>query len=312
MGKTDVPVKTEEERIVAMAEAEARAQGVLGDDAPPEEAPPEPTPEAQAEPTPPEAPATELPVKGSPEDPLKEPEVPKERMIPESVMQKRFDELTAEKHELRRELDVLKTQVNQPKPEKKNPNDDYTDEQLEQLIMKRDEEHPEYAVLAQRELNRRDYKRELDQRDAKRQQEDSTRSLQAQHQRVREDLAKQYPDLTQDTTELFQLTKQEYLKVPERKRTEWPDELTYAVARAKAQLDAKSNGKKSQEATRAAAAAKKGIVPLSGTTRSGAAITSEAQLEKLHQKAQESGVEQDWTAYLKASDAARKAKKKEE
>ena len=300
-------------KILALAEAEARANGILGDeetlgaegsvvDAPPEE----PVEEPKVENVAPEA---ALPAKGSPEDPTKAP--PKE-----DAVQKRFDELTASNYALQRKIDALEARAAEKPPEgKKNPADEYTDEQLEGMILKfrNDEEHPEYAILAQRELNKRDNRREHDARDAKRQQDESVKEVKAQFNTLWTDLTTKHPDLTNHASELYKLANEEYQRIPEKKRREWPDEMEHAVGRAVARIAAQSNGKKTAEVARAAAAAKKGPVPLGGGSRTAATPNAAATLEKLHKAATDSGDSESpqWMAYLRAQAAAKKTPKED-
>lgn len=293
---------SEGDRIVKIAEDEARRQGMdFGPDVEGKEEGSEAQPEPEG-----------LPEKGSAEDPLKEKEKEAERSIPESVFQKRFDEMTAERYELRRELDALKAKSAAPKAEPKAQ--EYTDDQLRQIILdyQKNDVHPEYAIRAHEMLVERRMEQKLAERDAKRSQEDRLTGLAREHQRVWTDLQKEHPDLKETMSDLYKRANEEYQKIPFRKRQEWPEEMQGAVERALRSVEAGKNGKAKSEEVRASAAAKKGVIPLGGSARAAAGPNTEAQLDKLHQAATESGSPESpqWMAYMRALNAHEKSKSK--
>jgi len=307
-----MPVETEHEKLVKMAEQDAREEGILGDDQPSDE-------QDQSGKTSDEQESgnkgeKETDQKSSDERAQdKEDEKAQDKEDDKaSIIQKRIDEITAKRYEAERRAAAAeaKLEAMRSQPEKQEKQEEYTDEQLEQIANKyfHDPEHPEYAVQALRMLGKRDAKRESEAIEMKRKMQDRDQQLVASHQQTWQTLLDKYPLLKDKSSELFLIADEEYQRIPLRKRQEWPEEMETAVLRAQARLEGEKTKKKNAEAMKNSA--KKGVVPLGGTTRS-AAPSSAAQLEKLVQKAQETGDESDYLALMKAQAALQKKPKEE-
>ena len=274
---------SESDKLLKLAEQDDRDEGRLGEDPPESETKPVPEDE-----DPPADKGSEDPAEDT--LPPKEESKKEEKLVPESKIQERFDQLTAQIYELRRQNEDLRSKL---APEAKKT--EYSEDDLIGILQ--DPEKAQYHLAATKELQKLYAEKAVDRRMAERDQRVQEESLVEQHRTVWENLQTRLPDLKDQSSELYRLANEEYQKIPQAKRSRFPEEMIHAVNTARLKLLDKERTATKKEAARSEGAKKKGPVALGSTSKS--ASREGTNVDTLERQAAQSGDEMDWVNVLR-------------
>ena len=244
-------------------------------------------------------PADDPPAEPPADDPPADPPAKEEPGVPAAV-QRRIDEVVAERYEERRLREAAERELAalRAAPVKTGPKtiEDYTEEELLYII----EQKPEFAPQAQTELaTRRAVVRVERKLQAERQQAETQQRKVILSQEW-QTLTERHPDLANAQSELYQLANKHFATMDQGR----PGAMRAAVALAKEDLAEKQSGALQREKARLDKARVKGAVTAAAPGGRPPQRSTAPDLKKLEQAALASGNDMGhpaWLAYLKAT-----------